>query len=154
RAGPIAGGTQVTITGVNVNGATAVSFGGVPAASFSVGSATSITAVTPAHAAGVVDIRIVTPGGVASGVSLFTYVGSARPRIVSIVPNSGPTAGGTTVTISGSNFAETTDVLFDNSPAQSFAVLNPNTIKAITPAHKTGSVNVLVMAAAGKALRR
>jgi hypothetical protein len=41
------GGTKVTLTGVNFKGATAVSFGGIPAPRFKVVSATSITAVTP-----------------------------------------------------------------------------------------------------------
>ncbi|MFF9776706.1 IPT/TIG domain-containing protein, partial [Streptomyces sp. NPDC013978] len=48
--GPVAGGTTVTLTGANLSGATAVQFGGVAAASFTVDSSTQITAVAPARA--------------------------------------------------------------------------------------------------------
>lgn len=50
--GSFAGGTSVVITGSNLSGATAVNFGDSPAASFTVDSATQITAVTPSHAIG------------------------------------------------------------------------------------------------------
>lgn len=46
--GPAAGGTVVTITGTNLSGVTAVRFGGFSAASFTIDSATQITATAPA----------------------------------------------------------------------------------------------------------
>lgn len=57
------GGTTVTIRGTNFSGATAVTFGGVNAASFVVNSTTQITAISPAAGTGTVDIRVTTPGG-------------------------------------------------------------------------------------------
>jgi IPT/TIG domain len=56
-SGTTAGGTPVTVTGTNFTGATAVNFGGTPAASFSVGGPTSITATSPAGT-GTVDVRV------------------------------------------------------------------------------------------------
>src|SRR4029079_15677393 len=47
--GPISGSTSVILTGTDFSGASAVSFGGTPATSFSVDSPTQITAVAPAH---------------------------------------------------------------------------------------------------------
>jgi len=74
-AGPVAGNTPVTITGTGFTGATTVTFGGTAATSFSVGSDTSITAITPAHAAGAVNVVITTPGGgTATGTNVYTYV--------------------------------------------------------------------------------
>src|SRR5207248_630505 len=61
-AGPLSGGTVVTITGAGLSGATAVAFGGAPAG-FTVNSDTSITAVAPPGAAGPVDVTVTTPGG-------------------------------------------------------------------------------------------
>src|SRR5207247_5336737 len=46
-SGPAAGGTAVTISGINLSGATAVKFGATPAASFSASSATQVTAASP-----------------------------------------------------------------------------------------------------------
>ena len=64
-SGPTTGHTTVTITGSHFTGATKVNFGATtaPALSFHVVSDTQITAVSPAHAAGTVDVRVLTPGG-------------------------------------------------------------------------------------------
>ena len=50
-SGPTAGGNQVTLTGTGLTGATAVSFGGTAATSFTVNSGTQITATAPGRAA-------------------------------------------------------------------------------------------------------
>ena len=55
--------TKVTITGTNLLGATAVKFGSVAAKSFTVVSATSITAESPAGSAGTVNVVVTTVGG-------------------------------------------------------------------------------------------
>jgi hypothetical protein len=85
--GPTTGGTSVVITGSNFTGATGVAFGGVAATSFTVNSATQITAVDPAGAtAGEVDVRVTAPGGTStiSTSDQFTYV--APPTVVSVTP--------------------------------------------------------------------
>ncbi|MBF6471014.1 MULTISPECIES: IPT/TIG domain-containing protein [Nocardia] len=96
-SGPIIGGTTVILTGTNLTGATAVGFGTIPATSFTIDSATRITAVSPA-ATGVVHITVTTPSGQSNGVS-FTYVGTPPPSGVnfgpgtSIVSDGGPPCG-------------------------------------------------------------
>src|SRR6476661_7942593 len=72
-SGSAAGGTTVVLTGTNLTGATAVSFGGTPATSFTVNSSTQITAVAPAHSVGTVSVKVTTAGGTSNGVS-YTYV--------------------------------------------------------------------------------
>jgi hypothetical protein len=72
--GSTAGGTSVTITGTDFTGATAVTIGGVAAASFTVDSATQITATTPAGTAGTASVLVTTPGGTNAGNTLYTYV--------------------------------------------------------------------------------
>ena len=72
-SGSIDGGTSVTITGENLTGATAVTFGATAATSFTVDSDTQISAVTPAKAAGAVDVAVTTPGGTANAVAFYTY---------------------------------------------------------------------------------
>lgn len=56
--GGIAGGTTVVLTGAGFTGATSVKFGGVDAASFNVDNDNQITCVSPAHAAGTVQIVV------------------------------------------------------------------------------------------------
>ena len=78
--GTTAGGTTVVITGTGLTGATIVTFGITNATSFTVDSATQITAVAPAHVAGMVNIVITTPGGTATGTSAYLY--AAIPNFV------------------------------------------------------------------------
>ena len=144
---PDAGGTAVTITGTNFTGATAVTFGGTAATGVTVVNATTITAVTPAHAAGVVDVAVTTPGGTGTGSGLYTYV--APPTVTAIAPTSGPTQGGTAVTITGTNFTGATAVTFGGTAATGVTVVNATTITAVTPAHAAGVVDVAVTTPGG-----
>ena len=57
-SGPAAGGTTVTITGARFTGALLVYFGTAPAPSFTVDSDSQITATSPAHGSGPVDVRV------------------------------------------------------------------------------------------------
>jgi L,D-transpeptidase catalytic domain/IPT/TIG domain/Putative peptidoglycan binding domain len=60
------GGTSVTIVGtdfIGLSGASAVTFGGVPATSYTVDSPSQITAKAPAHAVGTVDVQVTAAGG-------------------------------------------------------------------------------------------
>jgi hypothetical protein len=70
--GPASGGTTVTISGSHLAGTTSVSFGSVPATSFTVISTKEIKAVSPAEPAGTVTVSVATPGGV--GKSHFTFL--------------------------------------------------------------------------------
>nr|WP_245863727.1 IPT/TIG domain-containing protein [Caulobacter mirabilis] len=106
--GSVLGGTTVQVNGLAFTGATAVTFGGVPATSFTVDSGGRITAVAPAGAAGDVDVVVTTPSGSSAG-KAFTYVG--LPTISSIQPN------GSELRINGSALADTTSVTFGGAPA-------------------------------------
>lgn len=71
--GATGGTTTVTITGTNFTGASAVKFGATNATSFTVDSATQITAIAPAHAAGAVDVTVTTAGGTSATGAPDTY---------------------------------------------------------------------------------
>jgi formylglycine-generating enzyme required for sulfatase activity len=154
--GPVGGGTTVTITGTNFyNGSSnaSVSIGGVPATSVQVVSATSITAITPAGVVGPAAVSVTTPSGASSLASGFTYF--AAPTIASVAPNQGPTAGGTAITITGSNFYNGSGgilVRVGDTLATSVQIVNPTTITAVTPSTTTaGAKNVLLTTASGTA---
>lgn len=91
-SGAILGGTSVTITGTGFTGATAVDFGRFAATSYTVDSDTTITAVTPASAAGAVHVRVTTVGGVsATGTAdQFTFDPLAIPVTPTVPPSVTP----------------------------------------------------------------
>lgn len=66
------------------------------------------------------------------------------PIPTSIAPNTGPTAGGTAVTITGSNFQAGATVTLGGVAAQNITVVNATTITATTASHNPGSVDVVV----------
>ena len=70
--------------------------------------------------------------------------------ISGLSPNSGPTRGGTAVTIKGSGFASATHVTFGTKPAASFAVESDSLIRAVSPpAQHPGTVDVTVTVPGG-----
>ena len=105
--GTTAGGTVVTIAGTNLTTGATVTLGGLAARSVTVVGSTSIRATTGAHPAGPVDVVVRNPDGQqATLTSGFTYAVFADPppTVTSVSPGTGPTSGGTTVTISGFGF--------------------------------------------------
>jgi hypothetical protein len=76
----------------------------------------------------------------------FTYV--PVPAITKIAPGSGPTRGGTKVTIQGSNFVGTVSVRFGGKLATGLVVLSSSEITATVPSG-SGTVYVTVSAVGG-----
>jgi hypothetical protein len=146
--GPLGGGTAVTITGTNLGEATGVKFAGTAATSFKVNSATSVTATSPAGK-GVADITVTTPEGTspAGAADRFTYV--LAPTVTKVKPNTGPASGGTSVTITGTNFTAASAVVFGATPASSVAVKSSTVIIAVAPAETAGTVDITVTTAGG-----
>ena len=99
------------------------------------------------------EVRIGTAAAdpVASGILSVDNFKAIRPTpipsITSVSPNSGPEAGGTQVSISGSDFSAGSTVQFGGVAATNVNVVNPNLITATTAAHTNGTVNVVVTTA-------
>jgi len=128
-------GETITITGTNFGNASAVSFGGTAAASYTVVSPTSITAIVDAGASG--DVTVTTTGG--SGVlGGFTFI--PAPIISSITPAAA--VAGQTVTITGSHFSNATNLSFGGTAAASFTIVSPTTITAVVGSGASGDVSV------------
>ena len=150
NAGSTTGGTSVTITGTNFTGATLVEFGTI-GANFTVNSATSITATTGQHAAGTFDVLVTNASGqsVATSADQFTFSAPPPAPVVSTVnPNSGPTAGGTSVVIGGSHLTGATSVKFGSVAATALVVNSDNQVTATAPAG-SGTVDITVVTAGG-----
>ncbi|MCQ6247023.1 IPT/TIG domain-containing protein [Streptomyces malaysiensis] len=143
-SGPTGGGNTVTITGTNLTGATQVLFGPNSAAILT-NTPTQITATAP-PGTGTTNVTVTTPGGTSNPLS-YTYVTTPAPTITTLSPSSGPTTGGNTVTITGTNLTGATQVLFGPTPA-TILTNTPTQITATAPPG-TGTVNVTVTTPAG-----
>ena len=147
-SGPLAGGTAVTITGTNLAGATAVKFGTTEVTTFTSDTDTQIVLNSPAGT-GTVDVMVVTPGGtspVNQPADQFSYV--AAPAVTGISPASGPLAGGTAVTITGTNLAGATAVKFGTTEVTTFTSDTDTQIVLNSPGG-TGTVDVMVVTPGG-----
>jgi|GEM_PF-5788593 len=134
---PVNGGknTVVTINGANFTGATAVSFGGIPAASYTIVSSTQITAVVGDAASG--QVSVTTPGGI-STVNGFSFF--KNPVITAFTPTTAKP--GQLVVITGTNLNGTTAVNFGGVPSSSFTVVSENSITAVVGSGATGQVSL------------
>ena len=149
-SGSTAGGTSVIITGTGFAGANAVRFGATDAVSFTVNSATSISATAPAGT-GTIDVTVSTAGGTSATSAADQFVYVAAPTVSSITSTAGPTGGGTTVTINGTGFAAapgTGAVRFGATDA-TYTIDSNTQITATSPAGSVGVVDVTVTTPGG-----
>ena len=149
NSGPTAGGNTVTLAGTHFAPGATVKFGSVAGTSVTFVSSTQITVKAPAQAVGTHNVIITTTGGTSSlsSADLYTYV--AQPTITSLSPNSGPTAGGNTVTITGTQFAAGATVKFGSVAGTSVTVVSSTKITVKAPAQPAGTHNVIVTTAGG-----
>jgi hypothetical protein len=136
--GPVTGGTTVKISGTGLSAATGVHFGSV-SASFGFVTADSLVATVPAGT-GTVAVTVTTPGGTATSPTQFAYF--ALPVVKKISPSSGPQAGGTKVTITGSGLSGATKVRFGAAGAT--IVTDTSTTVTVTAPAGKGVVDVSV----------
>ena len=110
-----------------------------------------LTVTVPAGAAaGPVGVSVTTAGGTNNGLT-YTYVDA--PTVTTLTPDSGPTSGGTAVTIAGTGFTTTQSVTFDAVPAP-FSVIDDSTLSVVTrpPGGTPGAVDVTVTTTGGSAV--
>src|SRR5690606_30896510 len=128
--------------------ATDVTFDGLAATSVLVVNGTTVTAITPAHVNGAVDVVILTPQGSATLADGYTYTG---PTITEIDWTTGSEVGGLGVTVTGTGLTGATSLTFDGYAATSVNVVNATTVTAVTPAHVAGAVDVAIATPEGEA---
>jgi hypothetical protein len=134
----------VTISGANFAEGATVTVGGVAASNVRLVSSTSIQATTGARAAGAADVTVTVNGRSSTLASAFTYVALPPPTISSISPSSGSTTGGTTVTLTGTNFASGATVSIGGVAATGVRVLSSTSLRAVTGAKPAGAADVVV----------
>ncbi len=103
------------------------------------------------NSAGTSTLEIYTPpsiiiNGGPSALSMQTItIIPAAPVVQNIHPSSGPTCGGTVVTITGTNFTGATAVFFGSVPAEQFTIQSDTTIIATSPPGSPGTVDITVV---------
>ena len=148
NAGPLEGGTRITITGTGFLIGVGVFIGDAEASHVTGLSSTEIRRKTPPSGAGVRDVVVINRDGQKATLKdAFTY--NHAPDITSVTPNNGRLSGGISITIQGSGFLPDAKVLISTDTdtlftVQSVQVGSPTTITAIMPSGKPGSRDVIV----------
>jgi len=137
---PTVGGVPATIIGQDIIAPVSVTIGGVSAPVKTV-SAAAVEIIIPAGQGANLDVVVNSAGAMATLEGEFSY---AAPVINSLIPSSGPLAGGDVVEIDGFNFGVSGVVTFGGAAA-SVQQWTHNQIAVIAPAGAApGSVNVVV----------
>jgi hypothetical protein len=143
--GPVAGGTEITITGANFLSAPIVTLDGGECTSATLVSATQIKCTTPAGTRGAKKLAIALEGGAAAAKEgAFTYVDGGAPLVGAVAPASGPLTGGTTITITGAGFVDGASVKIGGVACLGITVLSAATVTCTTPAGAYGAKDVVV----------
>jgi alpha-tubulin suppressor-like RCC1 family protein len=146
--GPAAGGTSVTLTGTELLGATAVKFGKTAATSFTVNSATSITATAPAGT-GAVDVTVTAATGTSPTGASDKYTYLALPTVSKLSAKGGSAAGGTSVTITGTGLSSVTSVNFGSAVSTEVTIHSATSLTVISPVGTGGTALVTVTSGGG-----
>src|SRR5712691_2807221 len=143
--GPSSGGTLVTITGTFHAGATAA-IGGVALSGVTVTGDAILTGTTGAHAPGAGNAVVVTNPDQLSGTCTcaYTYDPSPAPSVTSISPANGPSAGGTAVTITGTDFQGGATATIGGE-ALGGVTVTATTLSGTTGPHAPNATNAVVV---------
>ena len=109
-----------------------------------VASSTKLTAVVPGQAPGVVDVTVTTAGSTSLTSAADRYTYAAPPTITGLTPGAGPTAGGNSVTITGTNFFPGSTVRFGAGSFSSASFISSTELQADAPPGAGGTVRVEV----------
>ena len=126
----------------------------IPATNVTVVSSTQITCDfdLTGSTQGAWDVVVTNFGGPSGTlVNGFTIQKPGPPTFSSVTPTSGSTAGGTFVTITGTNLIGTTSATFGGSAASGLSVVNATTITATTTSHAAQTIDVVVVTPSGTA---
>jgi hypothetical protein len=151
-SGPTTAGQSVTVEGTGLYSLTSVKFGSNAAViSDYSGDGTAVYVTAPAGSNGTVNVTATDSVGTSATSSAddYTYVGV--PTVTKVTPHSGPTTGGTAVTITGTNLANASEVNFGSTEVYSYEFTS-DTATSITvpsPSSGPGEVDVTVITAGG-----
>lgn len=153
EAGSSAGGTHVTLTGVQFSSGATVFINGVQQAAVTWIDATKIEFTTQSSPSlGTQLLEVVHPDGTRAS-SSFEFTVAQDPQLLLCSPASGKRRGGDVITLRGRSLPPELEVWFGVDPdtgtggviATEVTWINETTIEVVTPAHVPGHVDVLIM---------
>lgn len=142
--GLISGGATVTLTGTRFVSGALVRFGTGAGTAVNVDpSGESLTVVTPAAATyGLVHVVVINPDGQQTRLNDGFRYQLPAPALSAVTPASGPSSGGTSLTLTGTDFFDAPTVLVNDVPASNVTRLSATQVTAVTPPGTPGVVNV------------
>jgi hypothetical protein len=130
---PIAGNVTLTLTGTGFASGATVTIGEAECTSATVATSVEMTCLVPAGSAGAVDVTVTNPSGSASTrEDGFTYVDAVFPTVTSISPTSGSALGGTSVTITGTDFRAAATAKVGGVTCTSPSLVSSTTLTCLT----------------------
>lgn len=154
-SGPTTGGTVAGVEGTGFQPGAVVWFGTKIASQAVIASAELIVVTVPSGEVGTTDVRVVNPdGATAALLDGFSYwlpgtVPAQPPLVGAVFPSSGWTDGGEEVLISGAGFTAGSSVWIGALPATIVKLQGTSLIRALTPSHAAGTVDVTVTSPQG-----
>ena len=143
------GGTALLVEGLAFQ-ATPLLFIGWQPVDATIIDATALGAMSPALAAGVVDVAVTNPDGqsalLASALQIADKAAGAQaPALVSATPVAGSVGGGTAVVLQGAGFDKGAVLLWGGKHVANFTIESANKATLTTPPHAAGTVDAVVI---------
>ncbi len=157
--GPTEGGTVAVIKGLNFRQGATVTFGATAASFVRVVDATTITVVTPPGTVGRVNVVVASAEGQATtfkdGFEYYAKDGTtaAPPTISAILPNTGPSSGGTVAFVTGTGLQTGAILLVGRAPATDVVVVTATSMSGVLSANAVGTADVEVTNPDGQTAR-
>lgn len=143
NVGTSAGGTAITIVGTGFLTGARVVIGGERAVEVEVLDSTRITAVTPAHDLGLVDVVVRNPDLPAAILpAAFEFV--VGPTVTAMEPSDISMDGGTEFMLTGTGFELGAEVTINGLPATDVRVVDAETLSAVAPRGVVGPAALVV----------
>lgn len=148
-AGRPSGLNEVVLAGSGFANATGVLFGSSPATILSRPPG-QIRVQAPAHAAGYVDVTVMTPTATSNPAGVGNdYIYTDEPAVTAVSPPRGPLAAGTRLTITGNGFLGATAVKVRTASGTGVQLLSATQVAVLSPTLAAGPQRVQVITPAG-----
>lgn len=141
---PLAGGTPIFLTGSGFTSNTQVTIGGSPCDNINILNSSLLECYVPARAIGSYNVVVSNTNNSLSATAPDPLTYNPFPVITSVSPSVGSTIGGTTLTISGSNFFSGLKVDVGSVRCSTVTVVSSSQVTCVTNSGTAGTYDVRV----------